>query len=800
MNYKTFKAALFRFADHRRSRNLPIAFGIALVILIWALTLLQFQHEQRLAIDSTMAETSSLATALEEHVIRTVGTADLVLRDIDAGYRKLGRKLDIQAYARERQASLAPFSIVSVMDENGDVIARSLPIRSPLNFRHVDNFQFHSERDTGELYIGTSRRGVTSGKWTLYLSRRIDKADGSFGGVAFAGIDTEYLSRFYEQVGLGTDSVVVLVGRDGIVRARYSSQASTAGQDFSANSVFSSRLLSTDHGSFFSHGVVDGVARIFSYRAVQNYPLVVLVGVSEAAALAPFRARKSTYVGWASGMTVVILLFGILLAAQVSRQARTNRILRESEARLNEAQSVAKLGSCELNLVTGRLIVSDEIIKIFEIDRSQFCASYEAFLAAVHPEDREAVNKAHTDSLANKSPYVSEHRLVMTDGRIKFVREQCQTEFDGSGKALRSMGIMQDITERTRSEQLNAQLAAIVESSNDAILIRGPGRTILSWNAAAERLFGWSAQEAVGQCIDLIVPRERIGRLQPFIERAARGEPVSPIETTHLRKDGARIPTQITLSPVRDKHGNIVAHSYTVRDMSELRGKEKTLRSYATRLRELSRRLREVEETERHAISRELHDRIGQELSTLTLWFGKLAARLTHESPSAVQKQLQDMQGLLKSTLGNVRDVMAELRPPVLDDYGLHAALRQLATAFAKHSGISAELIGVDLQPRLPSVVETALFRISQEALNNIAKHAQAKKVEISLSEASERVVLDIADDGVGFDASETRQDGQHWGMITMRERAEAVGITFRLESAPGAGTRIVLEVERGVT
>jgi len=93
--------------------------------------------------------------------------------------------------------------------------------------------------------------------------------------------------------------------------------------------------------------------------------------------------------------------------------------------------------------------------------------------------------------------------------------------------------------------------------------------------------------------------------------------------------------------------------------------------------------------------------------------------------------------------------------------------------------------------------LETAMFRISQEALNNIAKHAQAKKVEISLKEASDRVVLDIADDGIGFDAGDTPQDREQWGMITMRERAEAAGIAFRLKSAPGAGTRIVLEAER---
>lgn len=353
------------------------------------------------------------------------------------------------------------------------------------------------------------------------------------------------------------------------------------------------------------------------------------------------------------------------------------------------------------------------------------------------------------------------------------------------------------LIERSRAMRHQAQLAAIVESSNDAILIRGLDRRILSWNAAAERLFGWSTQEAVGQPIELIVPPERTGILHGFSERVARGEPLAPVETTHLRKDGARIPTQVTFSPVRDLQGELIAYSFTVRDMTELKRKEVALRGYANRLHELSYRLRTVEETERYAISRELHDRIGQELSTLGLILGSLVTKLPPESLPAVHKQMQDMQGLLKSMVANVRDVMAELRPPLLDDYGLLAALRQLATEFAQRSGIAAELSGVELQPRLPTIVETAMYRISQEALNNIAKYAQAKHVEISLHEVSGRVMLDVADDGVGFDANATPPDKRRWGLITMRERAEAVGIIFRLESAPGAGTRIVVEAER---
>ncbi|MBK7473025.1 MAG: PAS domain S-box protein [Betaproteobacteria bacterium] len=353
------------------------------------------------------------------------------------------------------------------------------------------------------------------------------------------------------------------------------------------------------------------------------------------------------------------------------------------------------------------------------------------------------------------------------------------------------------LIERSRAMRHQGQLAAIVESSNDAILIRGLDGVILSWNAAAERLFGWSAQEAVGQPIDLILPPERTGKLRRFDEGTPRAESSSPAETSYLRKDGTCIPTQVTFSPVRDQQGNAIAHSYMVRDMTELKRKEEALRGYATQLQDLSRRLREVEESERRAISRELHDRIGQDLSTLGLILGSLGARLSQGSLRAVHRPLQDMQGLVKSMVANVRDVMAELRPPVLDDYGLLASLRQLVTEFGQHSGIAADLSGVDPQPRLPSIVETAMFRISQEALNNIAKHAQAKSVEVSLYAAPDRVVLEIADDGVGFDTNETLPDKRHWGLITMRERAEAIGIAFRLESAPGAGTRIVLEAER---
>ncbi|MBE9508228.1 MAG: ATP-binding protein, partial [Chloroflexi bacterium] len=143
--------------------------------------------------------------------------------------------------------------------------------------------------------------------------------------------------------------------------------------------------------------------------------------------------------------------------------------------------------------------------------------------------------------------------------------------------------------------------------------------------------------------------------------------------------------------------------------------------------------------------------------------------------------------------------VMADLRPPVLDDYGLVAALRWYGAQLASRTSIAVTVQGHELIPRLALPVENALFRIAQEALTNVTKHAQATKATVAVEVDDETVRLIIADDGIGFDpASVTGPDGRRgWGLLTMAERAEAVGSRFRIESRPGQGTRVIVEVER---
>ncbi len=478
------------------------------------------------------------------------------------------------------------------------------------------------------------------------------------------------------------------------------------------------------------------------------------------------------------------------LGALEQEQRRLAELAETERARLAEAQSVARIGSWETRFPELAVDWSAETFRIFGIHPGSFQPTHERFLDFVHPDDREAVHSAFTASIGTPSPQMIQHRIVLADGSIKFVEERWRTFLDNKGEPVRAVGTCQDITDQKKTETERAQLAAIVESSNDAIISRTLDRIILSWNPAAERMFGWTAAEAIGQTVSLITPPEYDRKLGQLVERLLRGETVPPVETWRMRKDGTRFEVQISFSAVRDDRGNVTAIATIFRDITEGRRAEAALRA-------LTRRLSEVEETERRNIHRELHDQIGASLSALKLDLSLIGGMLDARAKKAVGGRLERAQQLTGETIDRIRDVMGELRPPALDDFGLLAALRTHAQSFAVRLGIPVHVNGEEVEPRLANFAETALFRIAQEALTNIAKHARAREVVISLDSDRDRLTLVIADDGAGFDihANPPRQDS--WGLRTMRERAQAIGADLRIESAPGKGTRVIVEVPR---
>jgi PAS domain S-box-containing protein len=216
-------------------------------------------------------------------------------------------------------------------------------------------------------------------------------------------------------------------------------------------------------------------------------------------------------------------------------------------------------------------------------------------------------------------------------------------------------------------------------------------------------------------------------------------------------------------------------------------------------LRDLTYRLGEVEESERRELARELHDKVGQNLTALGISLNILKAQFSQDKPGQVRSRLDDCLDLIGETTARIRDVMVELRPSVLDDYGLLSALRWFGAQFSSRTGIQVKVEGDETMERLGVSAENALFRIAQEALTNVAKHAEASQATINLGAEDGYACLEISDNGKGFNKEKTsaERDVGTWGLLAMHERALRAGGRFRIESRIGKGTRVVVEVDR---
>jgi signal transduction histidine kinase len=214
-------------------------------------------------------------------------------------------------------------------------------------------------------------------------------------------------------------------------------------------------------------------------------------------------------------------------------------------------------------------------------------------------------------------------------------------------------------------------------------------------------------------------------------------------------------------------------------------------------LRQLYMRLANVEDDERRALHSELHDQVGANLSALRLELDVAASLLSRNEASSAERHLGGAREVAAETIAMTRDLMADLRPPALDDFGLVAALRTLAESQSSRLNLQIDVAGDDVTPRPGRLVENSLFRIAQEAMMNAARHASATRVDVAFAERDDRVILTIRDDGVGFDLDAPGTDPDHWGIKSMRERARAIGGVLYVETAPGAGTRVTAEVPR---
>lgn len=358
----------------------------------------------------------------------------------------------------------------------------------------------------------------------------------------------------------------------------------------------------------------------------------------------------------------------------------------------------------------------------------------------------------------------------------------------------------------------------IVDEARDYVVVTTDrdGR-ITSWSPGAAAIFGWSEQEAIGQLVDFTFTPEDRARGEPEREREeACTEGVAPDVRWHLCRDGGRVFIEGTVRALQDPGDGVRGFLKVGQDVTERRATEDALRqalaaeerSVVERTSQLAqaiverdrlrRELSAAEEEERRRLSRELHDQLGRHLTAFALGLAEVRRLLAEGAP--VDQRLAQLEELTRTMTRDTRYVALELRPPELDDVGLGSALQTFAAQWSARYGVEAEvaLTGAAVRERFPEEVSIALYRIAQEALTNVARHAEAGHVTVQLDALPREIRLIIEDDGRGFDpkAVPRARHERRLGLAGMRERASLVGGTLQVESTPGRrGTTIYVRV-----
>lgn len=416
------------------------------------------------------------------------------------------------------------------------------------------------------------------------------------------------------------------------------------------------------------------------------------------------------------------------------------------------------------------------------------------FEALLHPEDRLRWRHALREHLARRAPYDLEYRARDATGAWHWFHTQGQAVWDAEGHATYMAGTTFEITERKRAEAaLHASEAyrlSLFEQLADAVLLVDRERHIVDANSQALSMLGYGRDELLRLCVTDLLPESEHHRLDEEVRVMLAGRPLLT-EWEHVRKDGSRFPAEVSL---RMLDGALFLA--VVRDITARRASEKASLAFQLELSDLTQRLLAQEKTTTQRVAQALHDNLGQTLAVARLTLDACISTYAATMPEGMEAQTDRMSLLLDQAMREVRQVLADLRPPLLEDQGLEAALdneiRSRAIA-GRSTDVLLEVADEAANRRWPSDVEYGAFMVAREAIANAWQHAGASMIRVVLGGDAATLRLDVIDDGKGIPPPLLHGRPGHLGLVGMRERAIAIGARFAVDASPAGGTCVSL-------
>jgi PAS domain S-box-containing protein len=453
--------------------------------------------------------------------------------------------------------------------------------------------------------------------------------------------------------------------------------------------------------------------------------------------------------------------------------------LARKQALLRDAQELAHLGSFELDVPNHRAEWSEELQRIYGLDPATGEAGYNALFAAVHPDDRRTVRGIIEGAAVDLEPFSFEQRIIRTDGSLRLLQS---TGRGGGGGPRPAAGInrrSQDITERKQAEKARDWLSELVESSEDAIVGLAVDGTIESWNATAAKIFGYSAEEAIGQSGTILVSPTERRELVDTIESVRRGHRLAHYEMVHQRSDGTRFDASVTTSAIVDHQGRVIGISKVIRDVSEQKAFEMRLRSS----------LREKE-----ILLREIYHRVKNNLQVIS---SLLNLQVAAEPSSAARHGLLESQSRIQS-MALVHQLLYQSKDLARVDFGEYLknlCARLVQTYHVGRERIAIEVVAASILVDIDRAIPCGLIvnELVTNALNHAFPDGRRGHIWVTLELAGDTLRLAVRDDGIGLPPQIKIENANTFGLQIARTLTQQ--LAGRLEIVRDNGTTFVVIV-----
>jgi C4-dicarboxylate-specific signal transduction histidine kinase len=472
----------------RLLKGLTWGFCLLLVAGTWGFVIQQIAFERRVAVDDAIRQNVNRTIAFEQYVRRTLEAADLVTRYVGGRFARgdVGTEFngtaDRPARITGNVARNGTFIGVSIVDTHGDIVATSVTLPLPrTNVADHPAFRVHVARDSGVLYVSPPLPSQFLGQNLIWLSRRLNRPDGSFAGVIAINILPNQFTAFYRDAQVNPMDVMSVIGLDGIVRARRVGQVSSSGEDFRGR-PFMERQMRNPSGTYLGRSAADGVARYYSQRRLSDYPLFVAYGVPESEVLASSRHRARIFLAGAALLSLMLVAFAVLLTVLLDRRERREAEMAQANRRLREAQRIGQIGDWDYDVQTRKLGWSPQIFAMYERDPALGSPSFEELQAYLDDDGKAALTRALGDAVRTGENQEYEYALRLPSGTESHHQGVAIPTFDASGKVVRLHGTDQNISARklldllqthvahlSRIEAMNAMAATLAHELNQPL-------------------------------------------------------------------------------------------------------------------------------------------------------------------------------------------------------------------------------------------------------------------------------------------------------------------------------------------